>query len=280
MDNFFYLPDDGNFITIKDLDAGILRITVGLKSFFPKRERIVNLVIGGISYQVVYENRQSRSDRLYLGKELIEALKLRAGDRLKFTKATGDLYVVENNFIGIRENETDNISFEQLILLRKKYWQLLEKYPFPIPPNSGECVDMLRYFKRTNKATRGNIGPYSGITVFEAANRIASDLVIINGIIQIIGDGLEPEESLITVRLGNKHIKNKGDFTINNKEGEAFNVAPSFYNGKISMTNSKWKDVPLAYILVNAEVFEGLRKRHGNNDKRVIKVRDWDIKIV
>jgi len=45
---------------------------------------------------------------------------------------------------------------------------------------------MIRYFKRKIEGENQSIGHYTGITVFEAANRIASDLVIISGVLQLI----------------------------------------------------------------------------------------------
>lgn len=132
---------------------------------------------------------------------------------------------------------------------------------------------MIHYFKRT-KDKGNSIGPYSNITVFEAANRIASDLVIINGVIKLIEQNTEPANSTITLRLGNKHVRDKGDFTINKKEGKAFNVASSFYKVKLRNTNKKWESTSLAYILVNADLeneFPAIK-----TDSRIILVDNWD----
>ena len=117
------------------------------------------------------------------------------------------------------------------------------------------------------------IGPYKNITPFEAANRIASDLVIINGSLQLIGSQ-EPESSVVTLRLGAEHIKGKGDFTINKFEGEAFNVAPSFLSTKLYQTRRKWRDNQdlLKYILINEDAFRG----RFPNDKKIIIVSNWD----
>lgn len=133
---------------------------------------------------------------------------------------------------------------------------------------------MIKYFKRKEKKSIIKIGPYLGISVFEAANRIASDLVIINGILQFISKKKELINFNITLRLGNKHIKNKGDFTVNEKEGEAFNVAASFYKIKYRNTTKKWIEKELHYILVNAEVFDEIIE--GELDPKIIKVTNWE----
>ena len=171
-------------------------------------------------------------------------------------------------------DDTDNISLEGLNKLKIKYWSLLRENPFPKPPVSGSSIEMIKYFKRKEKNSLVKIGPYVGISVFEAANRIASDLVIINGILQLITDEKEPCNSDIILRLGNKHVKNKGDFTINEKEGEAFNVAASFYKIKYRNTTKKWIDKELHYILVNAEVFDEIIE--GVLDPKIIKVNNWE----
>lgn len=171
-------------------------------------------------------------------------------------------------------HETNGINIQGLKALKKKYWNLLREHPFPSPPESGNAIAMIMYFKRQKLNSNIIIGPYAGISVFEAANRIASDLVIINGILQLIKQGREPGNSEITVRLGNKHEKNKGDFTINGKEGEAFNVAASFYKIKLRNTTKKWLLLNLHYILVNAEVFDEIKERELNN--KIIKVIGWE----
>jgi hypothetical protein len=92
---------------------------------------------------------------------------------------------------------------------------------------------MIQYSKRKGIDSTIRIGPYEHITPFEAANRIASDLVIINGLLQMNDTGKIQEDSIFIVRLGTRHENGKGDFSILTHEtvfeGEAFNVAPSFY---------------------------------------------------
>lgn len=77
-------------------------------------------------------------------------------------------------------------------------------------------------------------GPYPGVSLFEAANRIMSDLVILGGVSGLLKERLFPFTSY-TVEFGNE---NKNGFDIRATSGnetlvgEAFNVAPSFFQIK------------------------------------------------
>lgn len=170
------------------------------------------------------------------------------------------------------KNKLINIDFKGLLKLKNEYSTLLNKNQFPLPPVNHSHIAMIYYLKRKDELNPLIIGPYKNITPFEAANRIASDLVIINGLIQLIGSK-EPLSSIITVRLGAKHLKGKGDFTINEFEGEAFNVAPTFLSTKLYQTRLKWRDNNrLKYILINADAFNGRIPE----DKKIVIVNNWD----
>lgn len=84
-------------------------------------------------------------------------------------------------------------------------------------------------------------GPYPGVSLFEAANRIMSDLVILKGIAGLLKNNLLPFSSY-TVEFGNE---NKNGFDIRASSGavslvgEAFNVAPSFFQTKKSSAIKK-----------------------------------------
>jgi hypothetical protein len=180
------------------------------------------------------------------------------------------------------QHKTENLTVDELYSLRSEYIELLTKNKFPTPPVDGDPIRMIHYLKRKEEENSLNIGPYRHITPFEAANRIASDLVIIAGLIQLVNEGKEPANSIITIRLGTKHQQDKGDFIINGKEGEAFNVAPTFFSGKMYQTKAKWKKIidkdnliNLSYILVNAEVLNGEKSIKMNNTE-IIGVNNWD----
>lgn len=270
----FYLPDEGNSITNTDIQKAILRITVHAKHFFSREKDLITILVGNNKIEVPYTRRETRSDLLHIGKDLVKKIGLRKNSILKFTKNPDGSFRIQNASEYFSIEETNEINYLQLIDLRKKYWESLKKISFPVPPTSGNPIDMLKYFKRKIDGKHSPIGPYKNISVFEAANRIGSDLIIINGIIQLIEQGKESQKSIITVRLGNTHEPNRGDFTINGKEGEAFNVASSFYKGKLRATQRKWVGQELSYILVNAEVFNELNE--SKMDARIHKVSEWD----
>ena len=77
-------------------------------------------------------------------------------------------------------------------------------------------------------------GPYPDVSIFEAANRIMSDLVILKGVAGLLQSNSFPFSSY-TVEFGNE---NQNGFDIRASSdsaslvGEAFNVAPSFFQTK------------------------------------------------
>lgn len=87
-------------------------------------------------------------------------------------------------------------------------------------------------------------GPYPDVTLFEAANRIMSDLVILNGIAGLLREGTFPFTEY-TVEFGNED-KNGFDIRASSPTltliGEAFNVAPSFFQGKKRTALRKLRD--------------------------------------
>ncbi len=91
-------------------------------------------------------------------------------------------------------------------------------------------LDLLKILKREAI----HAGPYPHVTMFEAANRILSDLVILYGVKWLLDKNVFPFKQY-EVEYGNE---NKNGFDIyadeNNKKliGEAFNVAPSFFQTK------------------------------------------------
>ena len=77
-------------------------------------------------------------------------------------------------------------------------------------------------------------GPYPDVTLFEAANRIMTDLVILNGVKWLLEKSGFPF-SEYRVEYGNEDSSAHDLMAENEDErlvGEAFNVAPSFFHGK------------------------------------------------
>ena len=91
-------------------------------------------------------------------------------------------------------------------------------------------VDLFESLKREKLDT----GPYPRVTLFEAANRIMSDLVILHGVGWLLKNKTFPFDSYV-VEFGNED-KNGFDVTAEGSGatlvGEAFNVAPSFFRSK------------------------------------------------
>jgi hypothetical protein len=84
------------------------------------------------------------------------------------------------------------------------------------------------------KRGKTGIGPYPDVSLFESANRIMTDLVILNGVKWLLTEsGLEFEA--YTVEYGHEN-NNRFDIQASKDGrtliGEAFNVAPSFFQGK------------------------------------------------
>lgn len=177
-------------------------------------------------------------------------------------------------------DKLSDLNYKELNIFKTTYLKLLTDNPFPLSPNSGSHYEMINFLKRKDESKPVKIGVYENISPFEAANRIASDLVILNGLLQLIATNKEIKNAKFTLRLGTTHHVGKGDFTIkiNDEEfeGEAFNVAPSFLKQKMRKTLKKWEGSQrLRYILVNVEAFEFIGA--SKIDGRVFKVENWQL---
>nr|WP_298134279.1 hypothetical protein [uncultured Pseudoxanthomonas sp.] len=116
-------------------------------------------------------------------------------------------------------------------------------------------IDLLTSLKREKL----DHGPYKDVTLFEAANRIMSDLVILKGVRWLLSNNVFPFTSY-DVEFGNE---NRNGFDIRAEQdgrrlvGEAFNVAPSFYPVKRRHAAKKLerdgKDADIRIILVNKD---------------------------
>jgi hypothetical protein len=100
-----------------------------------------------------------------------------------------------------------------------------------------KVLDLLKVLKRDFIGA----GPYPHVTMFEAANRILTDLVILYGVKWLLDYDIFPFEQY-EVQYGNEN-KNRFDIRAagdgRTLVGEAFNVAPSFFQGKKRMTLKK-----------------------------------------
>jgi hypothetical protein len=106
---------------------------------------------------------------------------------------------------------------------------------------------------RAIKRDKVGVGPYPAVTLFEAANRIMTDMVILYGVKWLLDTDMFPFATY-TVEYGNE---NKNPFDIQavgegkKLVGEAFNVAESFFQGKkASMLKKLSGDIIADYKLI------------------------------
>lgn len=275
MPRIFYLPDHpDNRITENDIMSGKLRITANSKGFFPEVDSTLQVKILGVSFDASFRKSDDRSDLLYLNKRGVALLELGIHPRLKFT-VKNKTYHIEKAEIAFSRFETDGINYTQFNELCVKYYQLLEAHPFPSLELGANASEAIRFFKRSGDEKR-HIGPYYGITIFEAANRIGSDLVMLKGIRQVVEQEFGGVANNIDIFLGNRKQAGCGDFSIEGKKGEAFNVSHTFFNGKYSNTRKKWSadESSLEYILVNDDAISDSRDM--KQDRRIRRIRRWD----
>ena len=120
-------------------------------------------------------------------------------------------------------------------LNRENITSAIEEYESSIAEIGGilsglRGVELFQCLKRKQLGT----GPYPHVTLFEAANRIMTDLVILKGVKCLLESERFPFNEYV-VEYGNE---DSNDHDIQAEisgllfHGEAFNVAPSFFQGK------------------------------------------------
>jgi len=111
----------------------------------------------------------------------------------------------------------------------------------------GSNITGIKLFQHIKRNTVG-FGPYPHVTLFEAANRIMTDLVILKGIKWLLNNSQFPFKEY-RVEYGNEN-KNEHDIIAERTGkcliGEAFNVAPSFFHGKKSTSLKKLRKSKVA----------------------------------
>jgi len=120
----------------------------------------------------------------------------------------------------------------------EQYTRCIEEIGNPVADKSG--VRLLWSIKRD----RVNLGPYPDVSLFEAANRIMTDSVIFYGVRWLLVEEVFPFETY-RVEFGNE---DESRFDICAEQdgkslvGEAFNVAPSFFQGKKTQMLKKLRE--------------------------------------
>ncbi len=134
------------------------------------------------------------------------------------------------------KNNIDNAILNYKILLKDFPTSIIAKSP----------LVLLTKIKRE----KIKLGPYPNVTLFEAANRIMSDLTILLGVKKLLqGEITEIDFNKYLIELGNED-NNGFDITASNNEykliGEGFNVAKSFFQPK---KTSALKKMSFTYVL-------------------------------
>jgi hypothetical protein len=121
--------------------------------------------------------------------------------------------------------------------------------------NGLKGIELFQYIKRNQL----NMGPYPHVALFEAANRIMTDLVILKGVKWLLETGIFPFNEY-QVEYGHED-KNYHDIVAMEKgtifHGEAFNVAHSFFQVKKNAALRKLRyskeKADFLHILANAD---------------------------
>jgi hypothetical protein len=135
--------------------------------------------------------------------------------------------------------------------------KLIQKYAVSVD-DIGISIDGMKGLRLLEalKREKVQVGPYN-VTLFEAANRIMTDLVILHGVKCLLETKVFPFDAY-TVEFGNE---NANGFDIQASKngkllvGEAFNVAPSFFKTKkasmLKKLRNKRPDADYRIIMVN-----------------------------
>lgn len=121
--------------------------------------------------------------------------------------------------------------------------------------NAKTIYDLIKNTKRSPE----KIGPYQHISVFEALNRIGSDLVLLSGATKLFnGELRDISPQKIHLKMGTTHGFDFEVFLENGKViyGEAFNAAESFCKQKMREAIHKLIDnnASDAIVFINEEV--------------------------
>ncbi len=122
----------------------------------------------------------------------------------------------------------------------KDYLKLMDSIPVTV-----EADTIFELLSKIKRHTIGS-GPYPNVSLFEAANRIMTDLTILYGVKELL-DGKIPEIRFdeYKVEFGNEH-NNEHDIEAADSTkrlvGEAFNVAATFFQTKKAASLKKMRE--------------------------------------
>lgn len=156
---------------------------------------------------------------------------------------------------------------------------LLIIHEIPLSLNAKDFLELMSKLKRD----KINFGPYPTVTIFEAANRIMTDLTILFGIKQILETPIAPNLVFhkYLVEFGNEHY-HQHDISASNEEfhlvGEAFNVSQSFFQAKKysalkKLRKSKLEGKKIILVMYNAEAHSESYKPKAEANEYYIPVK-------
>lgn len=179
-----------------------------------------------------------------------------------------DIFILQDFF-------NKSLSKKEFEIAKTSYLKSLEENNYSIQKTSN-IYDLINSIKRTPE----KVGPYQNISVFEALNRIGSDLVLLSGAEMLFrGDleGINPKS--IHLKMGTTH---GFDFEVVLEDdkviyGEAFNAAKSFCKQKMRQAIHKLidknPDAKDCIIFVNEEVKELIEKYvNKKENESIIKI--------
>jgi hypothetical protein len=151
--------------------------------------------------------------------------------------------------------ELDRSNIENAI---SDYLTLLNQLPLHI--KSENVLDFLTDIKRKEL----NCGPYPHVTLFESANRIMTDLVILYGVKELLNGKIKDLDfEKYQVEFGTENFNDNDIFAQDKNSvlvGEAFNVAKSFFQSKKAKSLKKLRGEKnknkILLLLYNADAVE------------------------
>jgi hypothetical protein len=174
----------------------------------------------------------------------------------------------KENFI-LHDEFSKPLIEKDFIKAKKEYIEYLKKYPFSIK-DAKDIFDLIQNVKRSPQ----DIGPYKNISVFEALNRIGTDLVLLSGAAIMFNGDKYPSIKLRTIKLNMGTTRGIDCIieTMDNRVifGEAFNAAKSFCKEKMrqaihSLAKVTNKPPCEAFIFINEEMETTIAKYRENN---------------
>ena len=156
----------------------------------------------------------------------------------------------------------------------ENYKKLLDDIPISIKANN--VLELLKVLKRSSL----NSGPYPNVSIFESANRIMTDLVILFGVKKLLNGAIKDIEfEKYKVEFGNENLNDHDIVAYDSNKrliGEAFNVAESFFQTKKAKSLKKLresqKDNEIIILLYNSDAVKNVYNPKNKSNEYYISV--------